>query len=135
MNREECLKQIKKIEIGYLATYDCTQKMPRVRPIDMGTQYNGLIYFSTFANTNKVKELESFKNVEVYFGNDDGQIRVNGEVNKVTDLTIRKKFLDDNKVMKDMFRDENNDDFVLYSINPILFRIMGSNDSEYNIVR
>ncbi|WP_026655528.1 pyridoxamine 5'-phosphate oxidase family protein [Butyrivibrio sp. AE3003] len=131
MNYSEIKEIISKVSIGYLATYDLDRETPRVRAVDAGTIYGDCIYVSTFHTSNKVRELDRCNSVEIFYSDEKCQIRVAGEAEKIDDLSIRERFLEDNSVMKNMFSSADNDIYILYKVTPRQVRYMPEIGDEY----
>lgn len=133
MNKQECIEIIKGIKIGYLATCD-DNFQPYVRPIDMGTLYDGKIYFSTFDNTNKVNQINEINKVEAVFLHDYSQIRVEGVVEKIDDTKIIDNYMMDNKSISEMNDKSEGTKLIVYCITPRSVKYMASDVTSYSII-
>ena len=133
MNKEECISIIRTEKVGYLATCDKTCH-PYVRPIDMGTVYDGYIYFSTFDNTDKINQLNQVRNVEAIFIHNYSQLRIEGIAEKVENKDIFCRFMNDNKSISEMNENSKDSKLILYCIKPQKVKYMGSDDSAYTII-
>jgi len=133
MNKNECIELIRSVKIGYLATSD-KECQPYVRPIDMKTVYGDDIYFSTFSNTDKIKQIEQSNKVEAIFIQNYTQLRIIGIAELIADENVRGKFLADNKNIADMLENGDPSSLLIYKITPKTVRKMGGNDTTYNLV-
>ncbi|MEF2966638.1 pyridoxamine 5'-phosphate oxidase family protein [Paenibacillus sp. M1] len=134
MNQEEFSKWIKDVSIAYLATYDSGKDQPYVRPVDAGTVYNGKIYFSTFSDTDKVKQINTCHNVELTYFDAGSQLRIAGRVEFVGEQAEQERFLADNPIISNTFSGEKRKQFTLFQVIPHEVRYMGEDDSVYTAV-
>lgn len=133
MNKAECIDIIRTKKVGYLATCD-KELQPYVRPIDMGTVYEGCIYFSTFDNTYKIVQLNQVKNVEAVFIHNYSQLRIEGTAEKVEDKAIIDRYMHDNRSICDMNDKSVDSKLILYCIVPKKVKYMGADDKTYTII-
>lgn len=131
MDKRECIDVIRTVKVGYLATCNIYNQ-PFVRPVDMGTIYDGNIYFSTFDNTEKVKQLAECNKVEAIFIKNYNQIRIIGTAELITDIIVIDKFLADNKSIADMLHDNTETNLYIYKICPKSVNYMGGDDKCYS---
>ncbi len=133
MNKIECVGLVKNVKVGYLATCD-KDCQPYVRPMDMKTVYGDDIYFSTFNNTDKIKQIEQCNKVEAIFIQNYTQLRIIGTAELIKDEDVRQKFLADNKGIADMLTNGDSSNLLIYKITPKTVRYMGGNDTTYTLV-
>lgn len=133
MNKNEIIEAIRRIKIGYLATCDGNNQ-PYVRPMDMKTVYDGDIYFSTFCNTEKNRQIEKCQNVEAVFVENYRQFRIQGKAILIKSKEIREKFFKDNKGIAEMLKDGDDSVMLIYKLSVINVRYMGDDDETYSLI-
>lgn len=131
MNTNDCIKLIRDIKVGYLATCD-NNFQPYVRPIDLGTVYNGNIFFSTYINTEKVNQITTVNKVELLFVQNNLQIRIIGTVDKVDNQKTFDRYMRDNKHISEMNKDV---ELILFCVKPKYAKYMLSDDTQYSIIQ
>ena len=117
--REQVIEFIRKVKVGYLATVG-QDNIPRVRPVVITTVYGDDLYFFTFANTRKVKEIEHQPQVEVAWAEmgTNGQVRISGRLSVEKDESIVERFKSDNPIIAQMLPPGAEKLFLLYKLTP-----------------
>lgn len=134
MTREQVIALIEETRIGFLATVDA-DGAPHARPVDIGVIYEGEVYFSTFSDSRKVRQLEANSKVQVvWLSPNMSQVRLSGEAALVKDETVRKSYLEDNTDASQMFTGEAYQKYQLYKIGPTDVEYLGPDDASYTLV-
>ena len=102
--------------------------------MDMGTVYDGNIYFATFDNTDKVKQIAQQKKADALFYKDYSQLRIIGIIEEVKNTDIINRFMEDNKSIADMANSSKESKMLVFKIIPKDVRFMGGDDTQYNKV-
>ena len=98
MNKQEILEFITKNPIAYMATADSNK--PHVRA--MGTyraDENGIV-FSMQSDKNVYRQITSNPETELCYFNDGVQVRVNGTMQQLTDMDLKKEIAEARPFMK-----------------------------------
>lgn len=124
MDQAEITRYIRESRIACLASVD-EEGAPRVRPMGMGTVYDGRIYFFSFATTSKVSEFATDSRVEIVWSRPDehSQVRVCGSVALEEDTCVVRRFRKDNPVVDRMVPSEAAPRFRLYRVEPQKVRV------------
>jgi len=130
MNKETLTSMINDEKaVGYLATIDGEQ--PRVRPISAKFT-SGKLMFSTFAQSNKMHQIETNNKIEMaWMFPDQSHLRVQATIETVTDTTTKREYLDAWPMLKEFFKDENDSNYTLLELKPSRVYYNKFGDMEY----
>ncbi|HHI87752.1 MAG TPA: pyridoxamine 5'-phosphate oxidase family protein [Candidatus Cloacimonetes bacterium] len=112
--KKEIFSYFKQMQTVFFAT--CDKERPYVRPMLL-LYIDGKFWVATGADDAKTPQLKKNPHFEFcYFieaGNEHGYIRGAGMVNFISDLEIRKKFIDDFGYIRHYWQEPDDPDYVL----------------------
>ena len=118
MELEKCIKFANENPVSWVATVENNQ--PRVRALGMWFADKSGYYFQIRANMDMYRQIQENKKVEASFwkpGEMFGtMMRVEGEVEFLEDIELKKKVLEDRPFLKDFGFTPLNPDLVLFKI-------------------
>lgn len=109
---------LKKYPNFVLSTVDEKNK-PHVRIVQFLFEINNELYFCTNSEKNMSKQMKKNNNISIIsYSSDFSEIlRLNGTVRFLDDIALKKRALDENPGIKEIYKDESNPIFEICAVN------------------
>ncbi len=112
----EIVEFLKENPVQYVATVDKEGK-PRVRPFQFMLDENGKLYFCTSNEKKVYKELSNAPYIEICTSSNKGEwIRISGKVTFSNDTDIKKYIIENNDLVKSIYKTPDNKVFEIFYI-------------------
>lgn len=134
-NMNDVIKFLNENSLVYLAT-EGLDGNAKVRPILYYFEENGKPYFCTSNTKPMYKELVKNSNFEITTATPEfAWIRISGEVEFISDLTIKQKVIESNELVKSLYQSGDNPEFEVFTIsgNAVIADFSGNPPKTYKI--
>ncbi len=131
MSKEKVLKIIADAPTAIMATVEGNN--PRVRPMMIKKVWDKIFYVSTYADSNKIQQIEKNPNTEILWIDSQRQhVRIAGKAFICQDVAKKNQYFKENEdVMKMYFKGKDDPNYILLEVKPEKVLLMEAGSMEY----